>query len=184
MNERQVIQRLKRGDIGGLEYLVRRYQVKAIRTAYLITRDLDLAEDIVQDSFLRAFRSIRRFDASRQFEPWFLKSVVNASVKAIHEMARQTPLPEDADETMFANLAAKVDSIELQAEAAETQRQIWEVMHELSVRQRAVIVQRYFLGMSEAEMARVSGTAMGTIKWLLNAARSRLRQLLAGRGEK
>jgi len=53
----------------------------------------------------------------------------------------------------------------------------------LSPRQRAVIVQRYFLEMSEKEMAVESGAAVGTIKWLLNAARERLRGLLTGRSE-
>jgi RNA polymerase sigma-70 factor (ECF subfamily) len=51
-------------------------------------------------------------------------------------------------------------------------------MQKLSPRQRAVLVQRYFLEMSEADMAKESGTAKGTIKWLLNAARERLRGLL------
>jgi len=48
MEEQKAIARLKRGDIGGLEALVRKYQVQAVRTAYLITRDRALAEDIVQ----------------------------------------------------------------------------------------------------------------------------------------
>jgi RNA polymerase sigma-70 factor (ECF subfamily) len=59
-------------------------------------------------------------------------------------------------------------------------------MQKLSPRQRAVIVQRYFLDMSEREMAEESGSAVGTVKWMLNAARSRLRSLLGdphGRSE-
>ena len=48
MEEQDAIMRLKQGDIAGLEALVRRYQVQAVRTAYLVTRDLPLAEDIVQ----------------------------------------------------------------------------------------------------------------------------------------
>jgi RNA polymerase sigma-70 factor (ECF subfamily) len=51
-------------------------------------------------------------------------------------------------------------------------------MQKLSPRQRAVIVQRYYLDMSIAEMAQDAGTASGTIKWLLNAARTQLRRLL------
>ncbi len=51
-------------------------------------------------------------------------------------------------------------------------------MQKLSPRQRAVIVQRYYLEMSEKEMAAEAGVARGTIKWLLNAARERLRRLL------
>jgi RNA polymerase sigma-70 factor (ECF subfamily) len=184
MDEQQAIQRLKRGDIGGLEFLVERHQVRAVRTAYLITRDPGLAEDVVQDSFLRAFRSIKGFDAARPFEPWFLRSVVHAAVKAAQRSARQVPAGEQADEVLFAELAARAESVESQVESAETRQEIWDVMEALSPRQRAVIVQRYFLEMSEKEMALELEAAPGTIKWLLNAARQRLRSLLAERSEK
>ena len=178
MDEGQAIQRLKQGDISGLEYLVAHYQVKAVRTAYLITRDLGLAEDVVQDSFLRAYRGIRRFDATRPFEPWFMRSVINASVKMMQRSARQVQMGDDADESLFTELALRVESVESQVESLEVQNQIWEALQKLSPRQRAVLVQRYFLEISEAEMANESGTAKGTIKWLLNAARERLRGLL------
>lgn len=183
MDEKQAIQRLKNGDIHGLEFLVARYQVRAVRTAYLITRDLGLAEDIVQDCFLQVFRAMRGFDAARPFEPWFLRSVVNASVKTMQRSARQFAVGDEADESLFAELVARVESVEEQVESLEIQNQIWDAMQKLSPRQRAVIVQRYFLEMSETEMAAESGAANGTIKWLLNAARERLRYLLAERSE-
>ncbi len=183
MDEQQAIQRLKQGDIGGLEFLVVRHQVKAMRTAYLITRDLGLAEDVVQDSFIRVFHSIRGFDATRPFEPWFMRSVVNASLKIMQKSARQVWVGEDADESVLEELAARVESVESQVASIEVQNQIWDAMQRLSPRQRAVIVQRYFLEMSEKEMAEQSGAARGTIKWLLNAARERLRALLAERSE-
>lgn len=178
MDEQQAIQRLKHGDIGGLEYLVSRYQVKAVRTAYLITRDFGLAEDIVQDSFLQAYRAIRGFDSTRPFEPWFMRSVVNASVKMMQRSARQIQVGDEADESVFAELISRVESVEEQVTSIEVQNQIWEAMQKLSPRQRAVIVQRYFLDMSEKEMAQEAGTAAGTVKWMLNAARERLRGLL------
>jgi RNA polymerase sigma-70 factor (ECF subfamily) len=184
VNEQEAIQRLKAKDISGLEFLVICYQVKAVRTAYLITRDLGLAEDVAQDSFLQAYRSINGFDSSRPFEPWFMRSVVNASVKIMQRSAKQVPLSGtsqvggEVDEITLAELASRVESVEAQVESIEIQNQIWDAMQNLSPRQRAVIVQRYFLEMSEKEMAVESGTAVGTIKWLLNAARERLRGLL------
>jgi RNA polymerase sigma-70 factor, ECF subfamily len=178
MDEKQAIQRLKNGDISGLEFLVTCHQVKALRTAYLITRDIGLAEDVVQDSFIQAHRAIRGFDATRPFEPWFMRSVANASVKAMQRSARQVQMGDEADETLFVELAARVESVEAQVESIEFQDHIWDAMQKLSPRQRAVIVQRYFLEMSEAEMAKESGTAAGTVKWMLNAARERLRGLL------
>jgi len=182
MDEQQAIQRLKAKDISGLEFLVMCYQVKAVRTAYLITRDIGLAEDVVQDSFLQAYRSINGFDGARPFEPWFMRSVVNASVKVMQKSARQVEVREDAEE-LFSRLVERVESVESQVELLEIQSQLWDAMQKLSPRQRAVIVQRYFLEMSEKEMAVESGAAAGTIKWLLNAARERLRGLLAGRSE-
>ena len=178
MDEHQAIQRLKQGDISGLEFLVARHQVKAVRTAYLITRDLGLAEDVVQDSFLQAFRSINGFDSTRLFEPWFMRSVVNASVKMMQRSAKQVEVGDEADESLFAELAARVESVEEQVESIEIQNQIWDAMQKLSPRQRAVIVQRYFLEMSEKEMAEEAGSAVGTVKWMLNAARERLRGLI------
>jgi RNA polymerase sigma-70 factor (ECF subfamily) len=137
-----------------------------------------LAEDVVQDCFLQTYRSIHRFDQSRPFEPWFMRSVVNASVKLMQRSARQVQMGQNVDESIFAELAARVESVEEQVESIEIQNQIWDAMQRLSPRQRAVIVQRYFLEMSEKEMAQESGSAAGTVKWMLNAARLRLRSLL------
>lgn len=183
MTEQEAIQALKQGKVNGLEYLVAKHQLKAVRTAYLITRDLGLAEDIVQDCFLRVFRSIRGFDETRPFEPWFLRSVVNASVKVMQKSARQVEVGDEADESLFAELVMRVESVEEQVDSLEIQKQIWDAMQKLSPRQRAVIVQRYFLEMSEKEMAEESSTAVGTVKWMLNAARERLRLLLTERSD-
>lgn len=183
MDEKQAIQRLKKGDLSGLEFLVACHQTKALRTAYLITRDLGLAEDVAQESFIRAYRSIHSFDDRRPFEPWFLRSVVHASVKLMQQSARQVEMRDEADESRFAELISRVNSVEEQIESIEVQSMIWEAMGKLSPRQRAVIVQRYYLEMSEKEMALESGTAIGTVKWLLNAARERLRSLLAERSD-
>src|SRR5690349_14044777 len=103
MDEQRAIQRLKRGEVGGLEFLVNRYQVQAVRVAYLITRDLGLAEDVVQDCFIRVYHSIHSFDESRPFEPWLMRSVVNAAVKLLQRSARQVQAGED--ESLLADLA-------------------------------------------------------------------------------
>ena len=121
MDEQEAIQQLKHGDIGGLEFLVYRYQLKAVRTAYLITRDLGLAEDVVQDAFLHVYRSIRGFDAARPFEPWFLRSVINASVKLMQKTAWQVQFGDEIDESVLAELAMRFDSVESQVEFSEVQ---------------------------------------------------------------
>ena len=181
MDEQTAIQRLKRGDIGGLEFLVGQHQLKAVRTAYLITHNPALAEDVVQDCFLQAYRAIGGFVAGRPFEPWFLQVGVRAAVKSAQKAERLVPVESGADEPDGERLLGWAESAEAEAEAAMFQQEVWEAVRRLSPRQRAVVVQHYFLDMSAKDIAGQNGTAVGTVKWLLNAARSRLRTWLRGR---
>jgi len=177
MEEQKAIARLKRGDISGLEALVRKYQVQAVRAAYLIIRDRALAEDIVQAAFLRAYERIGQFDAGRPFGPWFLRSVVNDAVKAATRRERQVPLEASAEggETSLADPNPGPADL---AEAAEIRQAVWTALGKLPPAQRAVIVLRYYLGLSEAEMAGELACPPGTVKWRLHAARKSLRTLL------
>src|SRR5437867_2966684 len=98
MQESEAIALLKKGDIGGLEHLVLGYQMRAVRAAYLTTRDLALAEDIVQSAFLRVWERIEQFDAQRPFGPWFMRIVVNDALKATVRRDRTLSLDEALDE--------------------------------------------------------------------------------------
>lgn len=180
MEEREAIARLQRGDIGGLEPLVRAHYGPALRAAYLVTRDRALAEDVVQSAFLRAYERIGRFDARRPFRPWFLRSVVNGAASAMAQGRRQLSWERTTcgggDEA-----APLVDPglgpDELLA-GAETRREMWAALDQLPPAQRAAVVLRYYLDLGEAEMAEELLCPPGTVKWRLHAARKRLRALL------
>ena len=177
MDETQMaVQRLKRGEIGGLETLVARHQARAVRTAFLILQDEAAAQDVVQDVFIRIYQRIRHFDESQPFEPYLLKSVVHAALNATRHNAKSVSL--DGDLAEIESLLNGADSPEAQVEANQRSQQILLALSKLSPRQRAVIVQRYYLEMSEKEMAESLNAAPGTVKWLLNAARARLRDIL------
>jgi RNA polymerase sigma-70 factor, ECF subfamily len=181
MDDSQAIRRLKRRDMGGLETLVARYQIRAARVAFLITHDETIAQDVVQATFLRMMEAIDHFDDTRPFEPYLMRSVVNT---ALHVMRRekQSVSLDDADEVKV--LLDRAATVESQVEYAHLREEILSAISKLPPRQRAAIVQRYYLGMSEAEMARALGAAPGTVKWLLNAARTRLRNFLGKRNAK
>jgi len=173
----QAVRRLKRGDIGGLECLIARYQGKALRTAFLITHDEPMAEDVVQDVFVRFYQRAAYFDEGRPFEPYFLRSVVNAALNCI-EWEKQGRSFTKEDTSELENLLEQAASVEEQVEFNTLKWRIKEALEELPPRQRAVIVQRYYLEMSEKEMAEALDSPPGTVKWLLNAARKQLRALL------
>lgn len=178
MEERGAIERLKRGDIGGLETLVRLHQTRALRAAYLIVRDRALAEDVVQEAFVRAYERIGRFDEARPFGPWFAKVVVNDAIKAASRRERAVPAEQGDAFALLARLADPGAGPEGLAEEAEERRRVWAALEKLPPAQRAAIVQRYYLGLSEAEMAGGEASPPGTIKWRLHAARKSLSKLL------
>ena len=181
MDDTQAIRRLKRGDLGGLEILMEQYQVKAARAAFLITHDESIAQDVVQETFIRICERIHQFDESRPFEPYLIRSTIHATLNAVRGSGKFTSLEDESGEVE--NLLDRAASVESQVESTQLQSEILNALSKLSPRQRAVIVQRYYLEMSEQEMALALDAAPGTVKWLLNAARERLRHLLGQKGE-
>ncbi len=178
MDDVEAIRGLKRGEIGGLEVLVARYQAPALATAYLITQEEALAEDVVQEVFVHLYQHLQRFEEDRPFRPYLLRSVVHAALDAVAQRARWLPYPGDEAVEALGERITQAASVEDQVELAQRVQAIAGALRQLPARQRAAIVQRYYLGMSEAEMAEAQGAAAGTVKWLLNAARTRLRALL------
>jgi RNA polymerase sigma-70 factor (ECF subfamily) len=189
MDERTAISRLKAGDIGGLEYLVREYQVRAVRTAHLILGDRALAEDITQSAFIRAYERIHQFDPDRSFGPWFLRSVANESIKAARRARRtvslQAPASSSGDTRPGVPASEPVDPAAgplALLERAQSNEAVWSSLGALSPEQRATIVLRYFLGFTDTEIAEELGSTEATTRWRLHAARKRLRTLLHSEG--
>jgi RNA polymerase sigma-70 factor, ECF subfamily len=175
MDDREAVRRMKGGDISGLESLAYRYQVRAVRAAFLITLDEPMAEDVVQDAFVRLFQRIRSFDDSRPLEPYLMRSVVNGALNAVRRERRSSSLDSDPEPV---ESLLRTASVEQEVEHAEQARELLRALGQLSRRQRLVIVQRYYLEWSEQAMAQALEAPPGTIKWLLHAARLRLRGLL------
>jgi len=179
MDDVQAIRRLKNSDIGGLEILIACYQVKATRVAYLVTHELPLAEEVVQDAFIRFYERAHHFDERRAFEPYFLRMVVYAALNAVERESRSAiSLDEDATMRGLEGLLSRANSVEEQVEREQLKHAIDQAIGALPPRQRAVAVQRYYLEMSETEMSEALDITPGTVKWLLHAARARLRTLL------
>ena len=134
---------------------------------------------MAQAAFLRAAEKIGQFDNRRPFGPWFLRSVVNAAVKAAKQRRRLVSLEAEAEkENPFARpdwLADSQPGPEAQAETNETSREVWQALEKLSPEYRAAVVLRYFLDLSETEIVEELGHPLTTIKWRLHAARERLR---------
>jgi RNA polymerase sigma-70 factor (ECF subfamily) len=182
MDDREAIGELKRGNLGGLEALVARYQLTAARAAYLITGDARLAEDLAAAAFVKAYEHIHQFDPLRPFKPWFLRIVVNSARRALEQQHRHVTLdgPVGGTEIALADVLPDPSAgPEALAELADRRQAVWAALERLAPAQRAVVVQRYYLGLSDEEIAADQAIALGTVRWRLHTARERLRAWLA-----
>jgi RNA polymerase sigma-70 factor, ECF subfamily len=180
----RAIEHLKQGNLDGLIPLIDRYQVRALRTAYLITWDTAQAEDIVQNAFIQLVKRIHRYDSARPFEPWFLRTVANDTFQVLRRqrltVSLDEQIPDAKDESTYAELLPDEDEIlpEMALEAGELRDTIQKALEALPPDQRAAIVMRYYIGLSEEEMAAEVHSPRGTLKWRLYSARQQLKVLL------
>lgn len=170
--------RARSGDGDAYGQLVIRYQGIAARTAYLITHDLSEAEDAAQDAFVKAYHALGRFREGAPFRPWLLRIVANEAINRRNSAGRRSTveLTEAADRS----IDDASESPEAAALATETRQTVLDALGCLRDEDRLIISYRYFLDLSELEMADALGVARGTVKSRLSRAMARLREVMSG----
>lgn len=185
MEEHEAILRMKKGDLSGLRALVLMYQGKAIRIVALIVEDNQTAEDIVSDSFLKAYERIEQFDEKRPFMPWFRQIIINDALKRISRRKRLLALDgltrgKEVKTSISGYLVSLEPNPSNAAEEAEIKAIIKSALDSLTPKQQAVVVLRYYFDLSEAEIAEVLDIPCGTVKSRAAASMRRLSALLSG----
>ena len=177
MTDQEAVAKLQAHDIDGLEPLVRRYHTQALQSAYLIVGDWALAEDVAQSAFVNAYERIGSFNPSRPFAPWFLRTVVNIALKVSagrRDFSLDAYTEKAGEEAVPAPEPSAVEILE----AAETREEVLTALYKLSPDQRAAIVMKYYLDLSDHEASIELDVPAGTIRRRLHDARKRLRKLL------
>ena len=172
----QLVDRARQGDVDAYEELVKRYERLAVRVAYLITRDEQEAEDAAQEAFVTAHRALDRFRVGSPFRPWLLTIVANEAKNRRASGERRRALAWRVEHSRPSGDAAP--SPEVAAVEDEQRRMVRAALERLREKDRLVLTYRYFLDMSEADMAATLGIARGTVKSRLARAQARLRAQL------
>jgi RNA polymerase sigma-70 factor (ECF subfamily) len=180
LDESELVERAKRGDVEAYEQLVRAHQQVAFRTAYVVSGGASDAQDAVQEAFVKAYRALGRFREGHVFRPWLLRIVANEAINRRRAARRQANLALRAAEGRPAGDA--VPSPEVVALAQERQQEVVAAVGKLRPEDRLVIAYRFWFDMSEAEMAEALGCARGTVKSRLSRALGRLREVLRSTG--
>ena len=176
LDDAEIVERARQGDTAAYEELVRRHQEIAIRIAYVTTRDEEAAKDATQAAFIKAYYGLTTFRPGAPFRPWLLKIVANEarnSVRSAHRrsgyelrLAAGRP-PDDAAPSAEGAVMAGLD-----------RQMLLRAVSCLPQRDQEVIAYRYFLDLSEVEMAAALGCKQGTVKSRLSRALGRLREIL------
>jgi len=173
-SDAEAVRQARDGDASAYGQLVTQHQQAAFRAAYLILRDAQAAEDIAQEGFVRAYSQLSRFRSDDPFRPWLLRIVTNLALNELRRRKRGLVLLE-----RFGRLprqpAASAEAVTVEG---VTQRRVWEAINRLDLDDRLILYLRYFLELSEADMARVIDKAPGTVKSRLHRAGRRLRALI------
>ena len=177
LDETELVERARRGDHEAYAELVHAYQAIAFRTAFLIAGGATEAEDAAQDGFVKAWRALRRFRTGAPFRPWVLQIVANEARNRRRSTGRRAQLAVRAAAQESSGGAAP--SPEASVLDAERREELLTAVSELPEDQRIVVSLRYFVGLSEEEVAETLGIAQGTVKSRTSRALERLRESYA-----
>ena len=171
----EVVERIRGGDDEAFRLLVDRHSRALYRAAYRITGNAADADDVVQETFLRAYRALERFDARASFATWIHRIAINCSLDLIDSRKRRDNRHADEDVTAIAATTASPDRI---VHGLEMQQAVAVAMERLTGNERTAFVLRHFEGMPLEEIGKVLGTQMNATKNTVFRAVRKLREQL------
>jgi RNA polymerase sigma-70 factor (ECF subfamily) len=169
------------GDADAFRVLVERHSRSLFRLAYRMTGNESDAEDVVQESFMRAFKQLDKFDDRASFGTWLYRITANCSLDLVRSRKRRSermaPVDPEREDPML-NLPAHEPSPERAAQSGEVRDRVAEAMEELSPTERTAFVLRHFEGMCIEDVSRVLECQPGAAKHSVFRAVQKLRRAL------
>lgn len=146
------------------------------RLAYLLLGDCDEAEDVAQETFIRAYGALHTFDATREMRPWLLRIAKNLTRNKRRSVGRFLA----ALQRLVFNEPSlvQVPSTENTTDANRRAQQLWQAVRHLPHSDQEIIYLRHFLEVSEAEASEVLGIALGTVKSRTHRALAKLKNVI------
>ena len=173
--------RAKAGDADAFRVLVERHSRPLFRLAFRMTSNEQDAEDVVQETFLRAYRRIGNFDERASFGTWLYRITVNCSLDLVRARKRRSeqsgPVNPEMDDLMQ-SLPASAPTPDRMAMSGEARERIAAAMGELSASEKTAFVLRHFEGMCIDEVSRVLGCRPGAARHCVFRAVQKLRRAL------
>jgi RNA polymerase sigma-70 factor (ECF subfamily) len=183
-DEAALVQRSRGGDLEAYDDLVRRYQERIYATIYHMTSNHEDANDLAQESFIKAYQALKSFKGGSSFYTWLYRIAVNKTINFLkqrknrmHMSLNDLDLNAEHDPDLMALISDKTPRRE--AGLAELQEKLNEAMLKLSEPHRLVVVLHDVQGLSHDEIARIMDCNIGTVRSRLFYARQQLQGFLS-----
>ena len=173
MTEEELIRCSQAGDWNAFELLLERHMTALARTAYLVTRDREAIQDIMQEALIQIWRDLRSYRPYGSFKAWMLKIMLNKARKHYRKKRVPTVPLETAIE-----VSGNAEWPEETVEREEQTHRLRQALDLLTTDHREVLILRYYNELTVPEIAKVLGCREGTIKSRLSRAHRRLEQAL------
>lgn len=179
--DREWVLRVQRGDLDAFETLVERHSQKVYRTLAALLGNPDEAKDAMQDTFLKAFQSLRRFERRAKFSTWLLSIAGNTGLQRIRDRKNLESLDESSDSNEFRpqQIRAWGDNPEQMYSKAQRRALVEQAIGRLPAKYRAVLVLRDVQQVSTDDAAAALGLGIPALKARLLRGRLMLREALA-----
>jgi RNA polymerase sigma-70 factor (ECF subfamily) len=171
-NDPALLARAQMGDMAAFSELVRVHQDEVYTLALRLTTDREMAADVTQEAFVRAWRALPKFRGEAKFSTWIHRIVVNAAWTQRRKEFRHRADPIDDS---FAEPVSEAISPERAAESAGMQGRLREALRELPLSTRAVVVLKDVYGWSHSEVSEHLGITVAAAKVRLHRGRKQLR---------
>lgn len=170
----------RRGEPGAFDELVRRTYVDTYTLAVRLTGNEEDARDVVQEAYLRAWKSIKRFRGDSQFSTWMYRITANAAHTATQKRRRQrTATLDEVAEPADTRFEAQPDAV---VESAAGLAQLSEAVDELPPKLRSIVILKDVYGLSHEDIAEELGISVTAAKVRLHRGRKKLRDMLYEEG--
>jgi RNA polymerase sigma-70 factor, ECF subfamily len=167
-----LVRRVQAGDMAAFEEIFHKYKGVIYRTALAITRDPGVAEEVLQDCFYKTYTSINRIQPDMAISPWLHRVAVNLSCNAIKRRRGWLEPIENIAERLFTDPHHSPEHL---CEQSELQGAIRDIVNDLPLKHRVVVVMHYLQELSLPEIAAILDCPVGTVKSRLHYARKVLR---------
>jgi RNA polymerase sigma factor (sigma-70 family) len=182
ISDSKLVSLYKNGSEEAFEQLLNRHKSRVFTTIYLIVKDNYVAEDLLQETFIKAIRTIKdgRYNEEGKFLPWIMRIAHNMAIDNFRKEKRYPTVILEDGSSVFNTLKFAEESIETEHIKQETHAKLRQLIEELPDAQKEVLVMRHYMDMSFQEISETTGvsinTALGRMRYALINLRKKMKQ--------